>query len=446
MLKSATSSWWTALSALVLCAGIWLIIYFIERHESGLLLSAYTVSFAAYIIALYTARSKQEVWWLMMTGLLCRWVLLPAIPNLSDDFYRFIWDGRLWNQGINPFAYLPSQIIRNELPAQLQGINAALYQSLNSPDYFTIYPPVNQFIFALATRIFPESVWGSIIIIRAFILLAESTNIWLLYQLLQKARLPARNTLIYALNPLVILELSGNLHFEALMLCFLLLSLYFLQKQHLTLSAASFALAVCTKLIPLIFLPLYLRRLGLRKSVYFYGITGIVTVLMFYPLLSRELMEGMSKSIGLYFQKFEFNASIYYIIREIGYYSQGYNIIESAGRWLAISTFLFIMIFTWRERNRQLPVAFMWVLLIYLLLATTVHPWYIIPLLAFSSFSSYRYTIAWSGAIFFSYAGYTTEGYQENLAIIFVEYALVLGILGYELFQQHQGNSYKLFR
>lgn len=431
--------WWMVLSALILCVCLLAITYFTERHESTVLLTTYTLSFIAYLVILFSAKPEKDIGWLLAVALICRCLLLPAIPNLSDDIYRFIWDGRLWNQGISPFTYLPSEVMNSTLPVRLQGINNELYEALNSPDYFTIYPPVNQLIFAFATKLFPTSFLGSVIIIRLFILLAEGLNIWLIYQLLRKAKLPVRNVLIYALNPLVILELTGNLHFEALMLCFLLLSLLFLSQSKIVVSAIFFALAICTKLIPLIFLPLYLRRLKLRKAIYFYSVVGLTTALVFLPLLNTELIAGMSSSIGLYFQKFEFNASIYYVIREIGYYIEGYNIIESAGKWLAVSTFLLIVLFSWFERNRYLSAAFMWALFIYLMLATTVHPWYIIPLLAFSTFTSYRYTIVWTYLIFLSYVGYTTHGYKENLFITTLEYSVVLGVLAYELYQRNRG-------
>ncbi len=424
----------TVLSALVLCAGVVWITYGIQRFESLPLLSVYAVCFLAYSMLVYTTRTQKQVWWLLGVAVLCRLLLLPAIPNLSDDFYRFIWDGRLWHQGVNPFAFLPSDLIKKPLADSLPGINEALYQSLNSPDYFTIYPPVNQLIFALATWIFPDSVVGSVLVIRSFILLTDVCNLWLLYILLKQAKLPVRNVLLYALNPLVILELTGNLHFEGVTLCFLLGSLCLLQKERWVISAIFFAFAVCTKLLPLIFLPLYLRRLGWRKALYYYTVTGMTTVLLFFPLLSRELIEGMSTSLGLYFQKFEFNASIYYLMREIGYYRKGYNVIATAGKQLAVSTFVLILVFTWLEKNRRLPAAFMWVLLIYLLLSTTVHPWYVIPLLAFSTFTPYRFAWLWSGLIFFSYAGYTAGGYTENLVMTALEYTLVLGMLGYELY------------
>ena len=423
-----------AAMALLLAACLLVITYSLERDQSAVLLPVYTLAFAAYLGLYRLAGEKRAFWWLSGLAVLLRILLLSAVPNLSDDVYRFIWDGRLLVQGINPFAYLPVELMEHELYKTLTGIDDTLFQLLNSPAYFTIYPPVNQAIFATAAWIFPDSVYSSIVFIRSCLLLADVGVLYLMYLLLRQMKLPMQRLMLYALNPLIILELSGNLHFEAMMIFFLLMSLYLLQKDRPGFSAFFFALAVSTKLVPLILLPLYWRRLGTKKAWQFYFMTAVFTMLMFLPLLSYELLAGLSQSVSLYFQKFEFNASVYYIIREIGFVVKGYNIIGSAGKWLAVSTFLGIVIYTLLERKDRLPSAWMWVWLIYLALSTTVHPWYVAPLLAFSIFSSYRFALLWSGLIFVSYAGYAKDGFSENLLLTTLEYGLLAMFLGYELY------------
>ena len=449
----------TVVLAFVWLAGILYLAYGVERYETARLLTVYGISFVAYLGLVKIAPSA-AFRWLLGLAVVARLALLPVLPHLSDDIYRFVWDGRLLYQGYDPFAYLPSEIISGAGEVEAHGINQALYQQLNSPDYYTIYPPVNQAVFALAAWVSPTSVWGSTIVIRAILILAALMTLWLMTQLFRQKRstisndqkitpsfsiyhsvldiptqssstIPLQNVLLYALNPLVIIELTGNLHFEALMITFLLGSVYWLRR-NVGLSAVLFGLAVCTKLVPLILLPLYWRRLGWREALLFYGLVALTTAALFFPLITPELVAGMQKSIGLYFQKFEFNASAYYIIREIGFYQKGYNIIAQAGRWLAISTFLGIMLYAAWERNHGLPTAYSGAWLIFLLLSTTVHPWYVTPLLAFTVFTSYRYAVAWSGLIFLTYAGYSITGFAENLWVTGVEYIIVLAILGYE--------------
>ena len=421
------------LFALVLLVGTIYITYFIQRHETGRLLVTYALLFIAYAGIILLVKSDKEVYLFLGVSLLARFVLLPAMPQLSDDYYRFLWDGMLINHGIHPFVHVPTTLVAQGYLEQLPPLAPTLYQHMNSPDYFTIYPPVCQALFAGAFYFFPDSLEGGVIMLRLPILIAEVVSIFFIFKLLKIYALPAKYALLYAFNPLVILELSGNLHFEALMICFLLVNIYLFQQNRLMLSAVFFGLAICAKLLPLIFLPLFIRRLGIRKSMYYFGVVGVTCVLLFLPLLNVELVKGLQNSVGLYFQKFEFNASLYYIVREIGYAVKGFNIIEQAGKWMAIAAFVSIILFTLLERCKRLPEAFLWVLLIYYIFATIVHPWYVTPLVAFSVFSKYRFAIVWSLLVFFSYIGYSVTGYYEHLMVVFVEYCIILVVLVYEI-------------
>ncbi|MEM9675722.1 MAG: polyprenol phosphomannose-dependent alpha 1,6 mannosyltransferase MptB [Cyclobacteriaceae bacterium] len=423
-------------AAAVLLASLFFLTYSLERYETSYLLSVYTLAFLAYLLCILLANSIKLTYWLVGVAILGRLLLLPTEPNLSDDIYRFVWDGRLIQQEVNPFAYLPSELMNGKADSLGIRVDPELYTSLNSPDYYTIYPPVNQAVFTLAVKLFPNSLMGSTIVIRSIMLLAELGTIWLLFQLAVLYGVARKQVLWYALNPLAILEMTSNLHFEALMIFFLLASVYLYQKQRWIGAAVLFALAVCTKLLPLMLLPLYFRRFGWQKMLAFYTVVGVSTLVFFLPLISQELIDGLQGSVGLYFQKFEFNASIYYVVREIGYYVKGYNIIQTAGRWLAIIAFLLIISYSILERKPRILDAFGWVWLIYLLLALIIHPWYVLPLLAFTVLTPYRYAVVWTYCIFFTYAGYTIDGFQENLWLVTLEYLLMLGWLGYELYQR----------
>ena len=81
----------------------------------------------------------------------------------------------------------------------------------------------------------------------------------------------------------------------------------------------------------------------------------------------------------------------------------------------------------------------MWIYGLYLLFVAILHPWYALPLLVFSIFTRYRFTVLWSFLIFFTYSGYTLNGYDENLWIVGIEYILVFSYLGYELWY-HKGD------
>ncbi len=407
------------------------ILHVLERFETVPLFALYGFLFGVYLW-LYRNFEDNQFRTLLLWSVLFRVSLLFGIPNLSDDVFRFIWDGRLLAQGINPFAHLPSEYLESGFPA---GLDQELYLKLNSADYYTIYPPVAQLTFWIGTVIFPNSILGSAIVMKLFLLLAEIGNLILMPKLLEAYRLPRKHLFLYALNPLVIIELTGNLHAEGLMLFFILFSAWLLLRGKSVFSAASFGLSVATKLVPVIFLPLFLRRDMLKKVLVYYLLIGVSIGLIFTPLLSKDLIEGLGSSFSLYFQKFEFNASVYYVVREIGYWVKGYNIIATSGKYMAASAILAILLFVLLEspNKKNFLESSMWVLFIYLLFATTLHPWYIITLIGFSVFSSYRFPVVWSLTIFLTYSGYTLTGFSENLYLVTLEYLIVFGYLLFEL-------------
>ncbi|MBW8050556.1 MAG: hypothetical protein FVQ77_09495 [Cytophagales bacterium] len=421
--------------------------YFTDRTNFYQVFILYSFLFLSYAYLLSKKSDTFDYKTGILAAILFRISLLFVLPNLSDDFYRFIWDGRLMTNGENPFAFLPTDYLQH-------GINKDLYDHLNSPDYYSIYPPVCQFIFYTACKLFPESILGSVVVMRLFILLAEAGSIFLLNKLMKTFQIPQKAVLLYALNPLVIIELVGNLHFEAVMIFFLLLAVYLLARAQSTSqlikgrykeagSAISFAIAIGVKLLPLIFLPLLLKRLGFKKSIFYYLIVASCVLILFIPFFSISHLTNLLSSFSLYFQKFEFNASIYYIVRWIGYQIVGYNIIIQAGIALAATTAVLIGFITYFEKipslsakfskpGKKLPQTILWVLTCYFLLATTVHPWYITTLVALSVFSKYRFAIIWSALIPLTYITYLTIPYQENFYLIMAEYIVVFGWMIYE--------------
>ena len=418
----------TASSIGYVCVG-----YVVTREQSEVISLVFTILFAAYGWLVLT-RERINIRQIVTWAVVFRILFLLSFPVLSDDIYRFIWDGYLLNAGINPFSHLPAFYLENEI--QIPGITTELYKLLNSPTYYTVYPPLAQFIFWIATWA-GEAPHTGAIVIRVFIIAAEVASLQLMMYLLRVYRLPARNVLIYALNPLVIIELTGNLHFEAFMILFLLLAMFCLVSNRVVRAGMFMAASVASKLIPLMLLPLFIKRLKFKKLVYFYLSTGAFIILFFLPLLSNEFLTGMSDSIGLYFQKFEFNASIYYLLREVGFLITGYNTIAVIGKMLPIVVVAGIVLLTVFNRQSTWH-AMLWSLTLYLLLSTTVHPWYIATLVGLSVFTSYRFPAMWSWLIMYTYLGYSADGFSENYWVITIEYFVVIAYLIYEIYESYQ--------
>ncbi|EDP71304.1 hypothetical protein FBALC1_02432 [Flavobacteriales bacterium ALC-1] len=422
---------------------------------------------------------------LVISSILFRLLFLFAIPNLSQDFYRFIWDGRMILEGLNPYLYTPDSFIQNgKFPiTQAQ----ELYNGMGelSASHFTNYPPINQLCFTIAALFSGKSILGSVVVMRVLIIVADIGTLYFGKKLLERLRLPSNRIFWYVLNPFIIIELTGNLHFEGVMIFFLVWSLYLLHSGKWKWAAVVLACSISVKLIPLMFLPLFfwwfangkkdlkkniianemkqsvpneeistLRLCSVQakqvphnnilKLISFYSIIGITTLLLFLPFFSMEFINNYSKTVGLWFGNFEFNASIYYIAREIGYAITGYNEITIIGKILPVITLLIILGFSLFRKNNNITKLISVMLLAftcYLFLSTTVHPWYIATLVILCVFTNYKFPLIWSLVMILSYLAYIgigTSDKSENLWIIALEYLIVFSAFIWEVLLKKQ--------
>lgn len=434
--------WARWVGAIIMIVAVLMLGYGVEQSSFTRIISAFAPFFFVYLWAARTTKPEDLRFWLVVAVLL-RLCLIGAFPALSDDIYRFVWDGRLWLAGANPFDQLPGYYM--EAGRQLPGLTEALFNELNSPDYYTIYPPVAQALFACAAAIFPDSIAGSAVVMQLFLLATEVGTILLILSLLRYWKMPQERVLWYALNPLIIVEVVGNLHFEGAMIFFLLLGLWLLlllrwqEKGGYTLfvaSAGAMALAVSSKLLPLLFFPFLLRRIGWGRSVGYFATLGLMLLLCWWPLYSATFVENFGSSVDLYFRRFEFNGSLYYLIRWIGYQFSGFNLIRFIGPSLALFVFLTIMTYSMRERIsvswQELPLRWLVAIGVYLICATTMHPWYTALPIVLCLFTNYRWPIVWSGLILLTYVNYSYGEYYENLWVVALEYGLLAVYMAWE--------------
>jgi hypothetical protein len=412
--------------------------YRLERTDYLELSVLYTALFASYYYLV--SRNKEEFTFLAVLSILFRLVFILAIPNLSQDFYRFIWDGRMILEGLNPYLFTPDSIVENGQVPIAQAQELLVGMGSLSAGNFTNYPPVNQLCFVIANLLSANSILGSVIAMHILILLADVGTLFIGKKLLEKFNIPVHHIFWYILSPFVIIELTGNLHFEGVMVFFLLLSIYLLHTNRWKMAAVFFALSVSIKLIPLIFIPLLFQKLGCKKWLWFSTIVGGVSALLFLPFLSQEFLVNYANTVGLWFQKFEFNASIYYLLREVGYTFRGYNEIAIIGFSLSIVVLLVVIamsIFRKNVRTLDLITSMLFALVFFFFTTTTMHPWYLVTPLLLSIFTKYRFVLVWSFVIFLSYFAYLNGGNQENLWIIFFEYLIVYGVLIFELYSYY---------
>lgn len=433
----------TLLFALIGAAFYGSFAYDLERHNFIKLFSLVAALF--FITYQLIKISGWNFWLLTGIGVVFRLLFLPTIPSLSQDFYRFIWDGRLIIQGINPYLVTPEIYLEtgNEVVNQANELYAGM-GPLNGSHYSN-YPPINQLFFSIAALFSGKSILGSVIVIRMLIIAADIGILYFGKKLLEGLKLPVKNIFWYFLNPFIIIELTGNLHFEGVMLFFVVWALYLLFKGRWFWAAILLGVSVSVKLLPLLLLPLFFQYFvkkdaigkGFWKLTKFYAITLLTIALSFAPFLSSEFISNFSDTIALWFQNFEFNASVYYIIRWIGFQTIGWNIIADVGKILPLIIIFILLVLTFFRKNggmQQLITALLLGISVYFLLSTTVHPWYIATPLVLSLFTKYKFPVIWSLVVMLSYSAYVADGFSENLWLVALEYLIVLSYFAWELF------------
>ncbi|QNJ97135.1 glycosyltransferase family 87 protein [Constantimarinum furrinae] len=417
--------------------------YDLERSDHIKLFSIYAALF--YLSWKIIQTNKGNFWLLAGFGIFCRFLFIGALPNLSQDYFRFLWDGRLILKGVSPYAMSPEMIMEHA-----PGLIAQAEQLFNgmgklSTVHFSSYPPVNQSLFALSALFAGKSILGQVIVIRLILIAADIGILYFGRKILQHLKVDGHRIFWYFLNPFIIIELTGNLHFEGVMLFFFIGSMYLLLKSKWLWAAVLLGLSISVKLIPFLFLPLFFQwfikkyqtKTGLMKLIGFYVVCVLTVALTFLPFISSELISNFGATLSLWFQNFEFNASIHYVIRWIAFKVVGWNIIETTGMILSAIVFAGVLAMAFFRRNHSAVNLFTAMVLsvsLYFLLSTTVHPWYIATPLLLCIVTRYRFPLLWSILIVLSYSAYGNDAFEENMLLIAIEYAVVLGYAGWEIF------------
>lgn len=385
------------------------------RSDFGLELLAFSLCFIAYF--LFNLKIRVGLIQLFLIGIFFRLIFVWGEPRLSDDYFRFIWDAKLVSENINPYKIKPS-----EFPVEIfyqTDFKFALKQSMNSPHYFSVYPPVQQLLFLPSA--YTDTIPKSLLVLRMIILIGE---ILLFYFLMKSVQLSVLSWVW--LNPLWIIEVNGNLHFEGWMLTLAAAGIYFLQKNKNYVSALFFSMAAGLKLIPLMILPLIKKMNGIKSAIVISIVSFVLFVIPFL-LFVYPYHHNFFTSIDLYYHKFEFNASFYFILKWIGFQISDLHPIVYSSQIL-ITIFLIFYTYLFFKSDKKNLQDFLFTCAVaftaYYLLATTVHPWYILTVLFFSVLSGKYYGIIWSGLVFLSYAAYSGN---ETLYyyMISIEYLLL---------------------
>lgn len=403
----------------------------IPRTDFQFTFGIYVVLFGSMILIYLLSDEKTPWFWIFLAGILLRFSLFLSIPIWSDDFARFLWDGELLRLYENPYSETPGQWMQNH-PLETSELQKNLFGFLNSPDYFSVYPPLNQAVFWLAAQSGQGTIWNGVLGLRILMILGEIGVFFMFLKIFKIFNIPINKLWLYWINPLIVIEITGNLHFEGLVLLLLLASIFHQGIKKSLLSGVFWGLSIGVKLVPLMLFPAWIAFPKTQKNLIFWIGAGIAVGLSFVPLLIDSSWFNFFQSLKLYQGKFEFNASIYFLLREVGFWIHSYNTIAELTKILSALTLIGILYLSWKKKTQTLPeLAELWVLiyLIYLILQPVVHSWYLIPGFGLSLLTNKKAFLVWTFTVIFSYQAYGNEVFVENPLFLFAEYVILFQVI-----------------
>ncbi|PNV73019.1 hypothetical protein [Leptospira inadai] len=416
-----------------------------SRSDFWHLILFFALSILAYYIFLVYSRIAAIGESLgIAAGILLRLFLVFLPPVLSEDVYRFLWDGFLDIHFLSPYASLPQELKVSSFSSAESTIATELLERMNSHRFYSVYPPILQIFFSASAWSMKEfqSIWVGIVVWKGILFCFELGAL----RLFLTFRTEGENTnfLKYWLHPLVVLEGAGSGHPEPILIFFLLLAILAWKRNRRIEAGLAYIAAVLVKVIPLLSLPFILLRIWKGRRQYSGRIISVVIlvipVLLIYAwgMHSINLAETIEKQwkngIGVYFKLFEYHGGLYYLWKYILSYSW-YP--YSAGLHLAALGSAVLLAYSFLQ-SRQIPdvefVAKTWVSLlgIYYLFSSTIHPWYILPLLAGTVFTKQIWPQVASAVWILSYSTYRRTPYADDPIFMILEYAPVLIVFFWE--------------
>jgi alpha-1,6-mannosyltransferase len=226
-----------------------------------LLLQAVPYAIATWLVLRGAAdgvTSGRAVATILLVAVAMRCLLLPGTP-VSNDLFRYIWNGRVQAAGINPYLHIPNAEVLTPLR------DAAIYPYINRADYApTIYPPASQIVFYLVTRISEAP-----IAMKAAMLAFEALAVWAMLRLLALRGLPRSRILLYAWHPLPLWEFARSGHVDVVAIAFLLLAFLAAEWRSPILAGIAFGAGALVKYFSLVTAPALYRRWDWRFPVAF---------------------------------------------------------------------------------------------------------------------------------------------------------------------------------
>jgi len=298
-------------------------------------------------------------------------------PGSDDDIHRYLWDGHVQRLGYNPYIVVPND-------PSLAGLHTQETRTLNHPDLPSPYPPGAEVFFRAVTAIH-ESIFA----LKVAFVLCDFAIVFVLLEILRGTHQPEHWVLAYAWNPLLAIEVAGTGHIDIVGVLLLLVSVGALLRRWRSVAALAFALAIAVKLLPVVLVPLYWKRVRPRDG----ALAALVVGLLYLPFLSHgRLPIG---SLNSYVRSFRFNDPIFTLLERV-----------APPQWIALMAVLvgfLTAIYLRRKASEWSPDAFAWPMAASLLCAPVVYPWYLVWLVPFVGSASTVPLLIWTVSIIPTY-------------------------------------------
>lgn len=272
---------------------------------------------AVFLLAIYgvvagSDQTPRRLLWIILAGLGMRLAMIASMPMLESDFFRYLWDGAVVANGMNPYRYAPEQVVQGtqDIPPELINLAAnsgEVIHRINYPHLKTVYPPVAQAAFALAYCVKPWSLFAWRLVLALF----DSATVVLLFVTLRGLHLPREWLVVYWWNPLVLREGFNAAHMDILALPLVIAALFIAVRGWYAWAAVLLALGTCTKIWPVVLLPMICvgPRKTLDRLVAIMGVFGFTCCLLFVPVY----WGGLDSTSGMiaYGREWEMNDALY---------------------------------------------------------------------------------------------------------------------------------------
>ena len=379
------------------------------RAELGRFQLLMLVAFAAYALAVMRRAHWRALpragTFVVLVALALRMAVLPVNPSLSDDVYRYAWEGRVLAGGGNPYAHAPAD------PALARFRDHQVHPRVNHPELRAIYPPLAEAGFALVARL-----WYSLLAFKLWILLHDLVLCVLLVAWCRARGGSAWDALVYAWNPLVVTEYAGSAHHDPTGIVWLVAALMLAERRPVT-SALSAVAAVLVKLVALPVLPFIARAWPVR--VRWWAAAWVGAGLAGYLVLAR----GPGSGLEAYANHWRHNDALFALLA--GPWG------ERTARLVAVAAVAGLGAWLWQRRVAALAATRL-LLRAGLLLGPVVHPWYLGWVLALEPTGPSPGWLLLSCTVLLGYGSFVTPseggGYHPPLPWRLVEYGLPVAL------------------